>query len=121
MSEHHQSGYQTDSAPVQEAEEKDRLLSTLNQARDNIHWELDSPVYDFVGFEHKLVLRFSTERRKWALCDIDANTGEVVRPYSWWFYFKRYEDAVKDFKLWCLSLDLDPTKVKRTKIVFNTR
>ena len=106
--------------PVIHEDDKDEFFDLLNQARDNIHCELQSESYYFDGHSYKNVLRYVPERKEWALYLIDGDTGEDLTASKWWWYFKKYEDALLSFDAWRTAHHLDPSKTKRTKPVFNT-
>ena len=95
------------------------IIRMLNQARDNIHWELESESYVWHGKHYKRVLRYVPEWKEWAVYDIFAETGKAMEPWTY-CYYKKYEDALRAFNLWCEFDYLDPSKTKRIKPVFDT-
>ena len=106
--------------PVIHEDDKDEFFDLLNQARNNIHWELESETYDWYGTNFKIVLRYVRERKEWAVYEIYADTGKEMNSSGLWGYYKKYEDALLAFNLWCEFDRTDPAKTKRTKPVFDT-
>ena len=93
------------------------IIRMLNRAKNNIHWELESPSYEHRGVDFKVVLRYKPERKRWATYEIYANSGGPVCTQDYFSYRKKHPDARKDFYTMCTLFDLDSTEAKRIRIV----
>ena len=105
--------------PVIHEDDKDEFFDLLNQARHHIHWELESETYHGSRNSYKNVLRYIPERKKWAVYEIYAETGKATCDSIRWWYYEKYEDALRTFNSWCEWDRTDPAKAKRIKPVFN--
>ena len=106
--------------PVIHEDDKDEFFDLLNQARDNIHWELESDAYDWNGTNYKYVLRYVPGRKEWAVYEIYAKTGKEVNFTKRWGCYKKYENALRTFNDWIDIDRRDKSKTKRIKPVFDT-
>ena len=89
------------------------IFKMLTQARDHIHWELDSPPIESCGRLYKYALRYVLERKVWAVFWIRLDEVEQqpinARRYT---YYEKYSDALDFFKEWCVDMDTDLSKIK---------
>ena len=105
---------------VIQEDDKEEFFDLLNQARHRIHWELESEAYGWHGTRLKNVLRYILEQKEWAVYRICAETGKARCVSTRWWYYKKYEDALRAFNSWCEFYRTDPAKAKHIKPVFDT-
>ena len=97
------------------------LIHMLTEARQNIHWELESPAF-YVGCNKlKYVLRYVPRRKMWAFYSIYADSDDPTYCREQWYYYKEYSKALDRFNSRCEIENIDPSQVKRIRIVPNTK
>ena len=106
---------------IREDDDDRDIIRMLRQARNNIRWELESDAYGPGGTNYKYVLRYVPERKKWAVYEIYADTGEAKLNPRQWDYYKKYENALRTFNRENEWDGVDPAKTKRTKSIFGTQ
>ena len=101
--------------------EKDlSLIQMMEEARDNIPWELESPPCVCIGLNSKIALHYFSECKKWGIRWTYTNPGEVVPDALIWQYYDKYKDGVQAFNSLAKKWSVDLSQVKRIKTDFHS-